>query len=116
MTPEEIFRRNPRFLTRAKSFDSFLVFGSTIVVPESGTDFDDVEVRTVVNDQVEARNVSANMHFGPRELARFHSRTMTFEPGDIISTGTPGAHPITPDDSVNAEVDGFGTVAAEVVR
>ena len=116
MTAEDILRRNPRFLTRAKSFDSFLVFGSKVVVPEPGTDLDDVGVRTVVNDEVRAENVVANMHFDPRELTTFHSRVMTLEPGDVISTGTPGAHHIDPGDTVRAEVDGFGTVEADVVR
>ncbi|MFB6094714.1 MAG: fumarylacetoacetate hydrolase family protein [Halanaeroarchaeum sp.] len=116
MTAEDILQRNPRFLTRAKSFDSFLVLGPHLAVPESAADLADVEVRTVVNDEVRARNVVANMHFSPRELVAFHSDVMTLEPGDVISTGTPGAHHIDPGDRVRAEVDRFGTVAADVVR
>jgi len=116
MTAEDILQRNPRFLTRAKSFDSFLVFGPHIAVPEPGTDLSDIEVRTVLNDEVVARNEVSNMHFSPRELVAFHSEVMTLEPGDIISTGTPGAHPIEPGDDVGAEVDRFGSVSADVVR
>jgi 2-keto-4-pentenoate hydratase/2-oxohepta-3-ene-1,7-dioic acid hydratase in catechol pathway len=116
MTAEDVLQRNPRFLTRAKSFDSFLVLGSRLVIPEPGTDFEDIEVRTVVNDDVVARNDVANMHFSPRELVAFHSEVMTLEPGDVISTGTPGAHPIQPGDTTRAEVDRIGTVAADVVR
>jgi len=116
MTAEDVLRRNPRFLTRAKSFDSFLVLGSRIVVPEPGTDLASLEVRTVVDDKVVARNTVSNMHFSPRELVAFHSRVMTFEPGDLLSTGTPGAHEIEPGDTVRAEVDEIGTVAADVVR
>ena len=41
---------------------------------------------------------------------------MTLEPGDLISTGTPGAYPVEPGDSVRAEVEGVGTVTADVVR
>jgi 2-keto-4-pentenoate hydratase/2-oxohepta-3-ene-1,7-dioic acid hydratase in catechol pathway len=116
MTAEDVLRRNPRFLTRAKSFDTFLVFGPRIAIPGPGTDLSDVEVRTVVNDEVRARNVVANMHFPPRELVAFHSRVMTLEPGDVISTGTPGAHVIRPGDRVRAEVDRFGSASADVVR
>lgn len=116
MTAEDILRRNPRFLTRAKSFDTFLVFGSHITVPEPGTDLSDVEVRTVIDDEVVAKNAIANMHVPPRELVTFHSQVMTLEPGDVISTGTPGAGVIRPGDSVRAEVDGFGSVSADVVR
>lgn len=116
MTAEDVLRRNPRFLTRAKSFDTFLVIGPRIAVPEGRMALDDVPVRTVVNDEVVAENRVANMHVPPRELVAFHSGVMTLEPGDVISTGTPGAHPIDPGDTVRAEVDGVGSVAADVVR
>ena len=116
MTAEDILQRNPRFLTRAKSFDTFLVLGPHLAVPGPDAELADIEVRTVVNDEVVASNEVANMHFSPRELVAFHSEVMTLEPGDIISTGTPGAHPISPGDRVRAEVDRFGSVAADVVR
>jgi len=121
MTAEDVLQRNPRFLTRAKSYDTFLVVGPRLVVAEGdlsidGGALDDLSVRTVVNDAVVAENSVANMHFSPRELVAFHSRVMTLEPGDLISTGTPGAHPIEPGDVVRAEVDRIGAVSADVVR
>jgi 2-keto-4-pentenoate hydratase/2-oxohepta-3-ene-1,7-dioic acid hydratase in catechol pathway len=116
MTAEDVLQRNPRFLTRAKSYDTFLVFGPHVAVPGPGASLDDIEVRTVVNGEVRAGNVVANMHFSPRELVAYHSAVMTLEPGDVISTGTPGAHPIDPGDDVRAEVDRIGSVAADVVR
>jgi len=116
MTAEDVLQRNPRFLTRSKSYDTFLVLGPHIAVPGPGTALDDVEVRTVVNGEVRARNTVANMHFSPRELVAVHSEVMTLEPGDVISTGTPGGHPIEPGDHVRAAVDRFGDVAADVVR
>ncbi|MFB6136397.1 MAG: fumarylacetoacetate hydrolase family protein [Halobacteriaceae archaeon] len=115
VTAEDVLQRNPRFLTRAKSFDTFLVLGPRLTLAD-GRDLDDVEVRTVVNDEVVARNVVGNMHASPRELVAFHSRVMTLEPGDLISTGTPGAGVVEPGDAVRAEVDGVGSVAADVVR
>ena len=120
MTAEDVLQRNPRFLTRAKSYDTFLVVGPRVVVAEGdisvdGGALDDLSVRTVVNDEVVAENSVANMHFSPRELVSFHSRVMTLEPGDLISTGTPGAHPIEAGDVVRAEVDRVGTVTADVV-
>ncbi|AZH26396.1 fumarylacetoacetate hydrolase family protein [Haloplanus aerogenes] len=116
MTAEDILQRNPRFLTRSKSFDSFIVLGPHLAVPRPGMDLADIEVRTVVNGEVTARNVVDNMHFSPRELVAFHSDVMTLEPGDVISTGTPGAEPIDPGDHVRAEIDAFGAVEADVVR
>jgi 2-keto-4-pentenoate hydratase/2-oxohepta-3-ene-1,7-dioic acid hydratase in catechol pathway len=116
MTAEDILERNPRFLTRAKSFDSFLVFGPWLTTTDEFDQLDDVEVRTVVDGEVKSRNVVANMLFDPHELVSFHSKVMTLQPGDVISTGTPGAYPIEPGNVVRAEVDGLGSVEADVVR
>lgn len=114
MTAEDVLQRNPRFLTRAKSYDGFLVLGPWIAVPEAGLAAD-TEVRTVVNGAVEARNTVDQMLFDPASLVEFHSSVMTLEIGDVISTGTPGAHEIHGGDVVTAEVDAIGSASAEVV-
>ncbi|WP_255191389.1 fumarylacetoacetate hydrolase family protein [Natronobeatus ordinarius] len=116
MTAEDILQRNPRFLTRAKSFDSFLVVGPAIAVPDEPLALEEVTVQTVVDDRVAAENEIRNMLFSPRELVSFHSRVMTLEVGDLISTGTPGAEPIEPGDHVSAAVETIGTVDAPVMR
>ena len=116
MTAEDVLQRNPRFLTRSKSFDTFLVLGPRLAVPEAGTDLSETTVRTIVDGERVAENVVDNMEFPPRELVAFHSDVMTLEPGDVISTGTPGAGVIEPGDRVRAEVEGIGSVAADVVR
>ena len=115
MTAEDILQRNPRFLTRAKSFDSFLVFGPSLVTTDEVEPLDEISVRTVVNGGVAAENSVRNMMASPRELVAFHSKVMTLEPGDVISTGTPGAEHITPGDTVTAEVERVGTVSSDVV-
>lgn len=118
VTAEDILRRNPRYLTRAKSFDSFLVLGPSVYVPDpSDPDpLDGVEIRTIIDDEVIAENDVSHMLHPPDELVRFHSHVMTLQPGDVISTGTPGAGVIEPGDEVRAEVDGVGSVSARVVR
>ncbi|GAB3676484.1 fumarylacetoacetate hydrolase family protein [Halopiger thermotolerans] len=118
MTAEDVLQRNPRFLTRAKSFDSFLVVGPTIAVPEpdDGLALEELTVRTVVDGEVAAENAVRNMLFPPREIVAFHSGVMTLEPGDLFSTGTPGAEPIEPGDRVRADVERIGSVEAPVVR
>lgn len=116
MTAEDILERNPRFLTRAKSFDSFLVFGHSLVTTDEIEDLADCTVRTIINGEVAAENQIKNMMTPPRELVAFHSQIMTLEPGDIISTGTPGASQIAPTDDVRADIDRIGAVEAEVVK
>lgn len=116
MTSEDILEQNPRYLTRAKSFDNFLVLGPWIRTIDTIGDEPDVEVRTIVNGEMKAQNELRNMLHPPKELVSFHSHVMTLEPGDIISTGTPGAHVISPSDRVRAEVDQVGTVSSDVVQ
>lgn len=116
MTAEDILQRNPRFLTRAKSFDTFLVPGPTIAVPEQSLDLSSLSVRTEVNGERMAENEIANMLFSPAEIVAFHADVMTLQPGDLFSTGTPGAAPITPGDEVRAVVDSIGSVEAPVTR
>ncbi|SFK99746.1 2-keto-4-pentenoate hydratase/2-oxohepta-3-ene-1,7-dioic acid hydratase (catechol pathway) [Halogranum rubrum] len=116
MTAEDILEQNPRYLTRSKSFDSFIVVGPWLRTTDEVDSLDDVTVKTVVNDDVVAENTVANMMTRPNELVSFHSEVMTLQPGDVISTGTPGAHVIAPGDSVRAEVDHVGTLSADVVQ
>ncbi len=107
MTAEDILRKNPRYLTRAKSFDTFFSFGPQLITPDEMTDIKNIKVRTVINGAVQAENLIANMVHSPARLVSFHSRVMTLLPGDIISTGTPGAAPVREGDTVEAVIDGF---------
>lgn len=107
MTAEDILRLNPRYLTRAKSFDTFFSFGPVIVTRDEVPDLQALTVRTIVNGTVRAENTVAHMTFDPFELVAFHAQGMTLEPGDIISTGTPGAWPIQPGDVVRCEITGI---------
>jgi 2-keto-4-pentenoate hydratase/2-oxohepta-3-ene-1,7-dioic acid hydratase in catechol pathway len=117
MTAEDVLEPNPRFLTRAKSFDTFLVAGPYVAVPESPEAFmDDVTVRTVVNDEVVYENTLDGMLFRPPELLSYLSESTTFAPGDLISTGTPGAGVIEDGDEARAEVEPIGDLSTDVVR
>jgi 2-keto-4-pentenoate hydratase/2-oxohepta-3-ene-1,7-dioic acid hydratase in catechol pathway len=107
MTAEDILRRNPRYLTRSKSFDTFFSFGPVLVTPDEIAETLNLNVSTVLNDQVHASDRVANMTFPPDFLISFHSQVMTLLPGDIISTGTPGAVPIRDGDRVECRIDGF---------
>jgi len=107
MTAEDILQRNPRNLTLSKSFDSFFSFGPHLVTPDEVDDPLSLQVATYLNGRLHRRNVVANMTFRPDFLIAFHSRVMTLLPGDIISTGTPGAVVINDGDLVEARIDGF---------
>lgn len=114
MTAEDILQKNPRYLTRAKSFDTFFSFGPEVVTPDEVRDLAELPVSTVLNGEPHRRNIVANMTFPPMSLVSFHSRVMTLLPGDIISTGTPGAAVIRDGDVVSCEIPGFKTLTNPV--
>lgn len=116
MTAVDILQQNPRFLTRAKRFDTFLVVGPWIETACAIHDLDDVAVRTVVDGDVVAENTIAHMAFSPAELVASLSRHTTLHPGDLICTGTPGAHRLAPGCTIRAEVDRVGAVEAPVIQ
>jgi 2-keto-4-pentenoate hydratase/2-oxohepta-3-ene-1,7-dioic acid hydratase in catechol pathway len=116
MTAEDILRRNPRYLTRSKSFDTFFSFGPELVTPDEIADPDSLEVSTVLNGEVQRTNTVSNMVFSPWWLVSFHSRVMTLLPGDVISTGTPGAVVIQEGDVAECRITGFEPLSNSVVR
>lgn len=118
-TAEDILQRNPRFLTRSKNFPGFFSFGPRIVpLAEAVGDgiLADMEVSTVVNGEVLRTNTVAHMRYSPEYLISFHSKVMPLYPGDIISTGTPGAIHIKPGDVAEARVSNVGTLTNPVTQ
>jgi 2-keto-4-pentenoate hydratase/2-oxohepta-3-ene-1,7-dioic acid hydratase in catechol pathway len=107
MTAEDILQRNPRFLTRAKNFDTFFSFGPELLTPDEVPDVHALTVGTYLNGRLHRENTVANMTFPPSYLVSFHSQVMTLLPGDIISTGTPGAVVIRSGDVAECRIDGF---------
>lgn len=114
MTAEDILKLNPRYLTLCKNFDTFLVFGPELVTPDEVDDVMSLNVATVINGTDHATNVVSNMTFPPDYLVSFHSQVMSMQPGDMISTGTPGAVPISDGDVVTCRIDGFESLTCPV--
>jgi len=115
MTALDILKKNPRYLTRAKSIDTFFSFGPVVVTTDEIADVDALEVITEHNGAVWSRDFVRNMRHRPFELVKFHSRYMTLYPGDLISTGCPKGARIRSGDRVRARIEGVGTLEAGVV-
>lgn len=116
-TAEDILQRNPRFLTRSKNFPGFFSFGPRIVpLAEAVGDgvLADMEVSTVVNGEVLRTSTVGHMRYSPEYLISFHSKVMPLYPGDIISTGTPGAIHVRPGDLAEARVSRVGSLTNPV--
>ncbi len=116
LTALDVLARNTRYLQRAKSFDTFFSFGPVIVTADEIQDPNGLEVQTIHNGSVFSRDFVSNMKHLPFRLAAFHSRVMTFEPGDILSTGCPKGARIREGDTVEARIDGVGRLRANVGR
>lgn len=111
VTALELIQRDPTFpqWVRAKSFDTFGVFG-----PAIETDFDPATacVRTRVGGRERQNYALSDMMFGPRELVSRISQDMTLLPGDVILCGTSlGVMPMKPGSAVEVEIDGIGVLA-----
>ena len=102
-TAEAILLENPRYLTRVKNYPSFFAFGPDLITLDEALAYgplDDLRVATIHNGAVHREDTVSGMTFSPAELLSFHSQVMPFYPGDILSTGTPGAVAIEPGDVV----------------
>jgi 2-keto-4-pentenoate hydratase/2-oxohepta-3-ene-1,7-dioic acid hydratase in catechol pathway len=118
-TAEDILQRNPRFLTRSKNFPGFFSFGPEIVpmaeVLERFGAIGAVEVSTVVNGDQTRTNTVEHMRYSPAFLVAFHSAVMPLFPGDVISTGTPGAIHVRAGDVAECRIPGIGRLVNPVV-
>jgi 2-keto-4-pentenoate hydratase/2-oxohepta-3-ene-1,7-dioic acid hydratase in catechol pathway len=110
VTAIEIIARDPGFAqwTRAKSFDTFGVFGPVIA---TGIDPSTLVVKTILNDQERQNYPVADIIFPPAKLASLISHDMTLEAGDVIACGTSvGVGSMKPGSTVSVVIDGIGTL------
>jgi len=110
VTAIEILNRDPGFAqwTRAKSFDTFGVFGPAIATE---VDAASLTVKTVLNGQERQNYPVSDMIFPPTQLVSLVSRDMTLEPGDIIACGTSvGVGSMKPGSTVSIVIEGVGTL------
>ena len=74
---------------RGKSLDTFCPIGPWIVTADEIPEPQALRIECLVNGEVLQSSTTAQMIFGVRELISQLSHSFTFEPGDIIATGTP---------------------------
>ena len=74
---------------RGKSLDTFCPMGPYLITKDEIGDPQNLKLSCTVNGVVLQDATTADMIFGVADLISILSRSFTFEPGDIISTGTP---------------------------
>jgi 2-keto-4-pentenoate hydratase/2-oxohepta-3-ene-1,7-dioic acid hydratase in catechol pathway len=75
--------------TRGKGIDTFAPCGPWITTRDEIADPQSLQIMAKVNGEVRQNSSSSNMVIPVRRIISALSVTMTLEPGDIISTGTP---------------------------
>lgn len=117
-TAEDILQMDSRLLTVSKNFETFFAFGPELVTLDElvppGSTLDDVRIGTYRNNECIAEAAVADMRFAPATLLAFLSRLMPLEPGDILSTGTPGAAVVSPGDVVECRIGGLRPLVLNV--
>lgn len=112
VTAVDLLKKNPTFdqWARAKSFDTFGVFGPVIA---TGLDPMKLGVRTILNGKERQNYPVGDMFFPPYKLVSMVSRDMTLMPGDVISCGTSlGAGPMADaSNTIEIAIDGIGTLS-----
>jgi acylpyruvate hydrolase len=109
--------------TMGKSFDTFAPMGPALVTADEVGDPQNLNLRlTIGGEELQSAN-TREMIFPVAQLISTISAVMTLEPGDVISTGTPGGvgaartppRWLHPGDVVRVEVEGIGVLENPVV-
>ena len=99
--------------TRGKSMDGFAPVGPVVTdeVDPAG-----LAIETRLNRKaVQQGNTSQFMTAVP-QLLEFITASMTLEPGDVVTTGTPaGIGPMSPGDTVEVTIQGIGTLRNHII-
>jgi len=109
--------------TIGKTSDTFGPMGPALVTPEEIPDPSGLGIRTLVNGEMMQNSNTRHLLFNVPQLISYLSGVMTLQPGDLISTGTPGGvgfsrHPqqfLKPGDIVRVEIDCIGNLENPVI-
>jgi len=108
--------------TRAKSFDGFAPCGPWITTKDEIEDPQNLKLLTKINGEVRQDSTTSNMFIKIPSIISILSRSITLEPGDIISTGTaagvalnnPNIPYLKDGDHIEMEIEKLGTIKNKV--
>lgn len=110
-------------ITLGKGFDSFCPLGPCVTLKDEIPDPQALILSTYLNGERVQHDSTSGQLFPVATLIEFLSRHITLEPGDVVSTGTPGGvgfffkpqRFLRPGDTVTLEVDKIGRLSNPVV-
>ena len=99
--------------TRGKSMDGFAPLGPVVT---DEVDPAALAIETRLNGTVVQQGNTSQFMTAVPQLLEFITASMTLEPGDVVTTGTPaGIGPMVPGDTVEVTVQGIGTLRSRIV-
>lgn len=99
--------------TRGKSMDGFAPIGPVVT---DEVDPAALAIETRLNGTVVQQGNTSQFMTAVPQLLEFITASMTLEPGDVVTTGTPaGIGPMVPGDTVEVTVQGIGTLRNHIV-
>lgn len=116
-------QREDRQWLRAKGSDGFAPIGPAVVTRDELGDGRGLRLRSSVNGETWQDSSTDEMVFDVATLVAFVSRTISLEPGDLISTGTPAGvghfqdppRHLVGGDVMRCEIEGIGVLENPVV-
>jgi 2-keto-4-pentenoate hydratase/2-oxohepta-3-ene-1,7-dioic acid hydratase in catechol pathway len=107
-----------------KSFDTCGPLGPWIVTGDELGDPHNLDIKTWIDDELRQHANTRQMIFNCYEMIAYLSQAMTLEPGDVISTGTPGGVGVKmqprgymkPGQTARIEIEGLGTLFNPVIE
>lgn len=120
----EQFRPPVKQFTIAKTYDTFGPIGPYLVTLDELANRDSLELEGRLNGQVMQHSNTSDLIFDVPKLVRWLSRFITFQPGDLIWTGTPGGvgeaqkppRFLGAGDVLETEIEGIGTMRNPVIE
>jgi len=101
-------------MVRVKGFRSLGCVGPDIACD---WDYRNKAIKTYVDDNIVQESNTNDMIWTPEYLLADLSRSISFEEGDLILTGTPAnSRPVSPGSIVKVEVEGLGTLENMIVQ
>ena len=114
VTARELQKKDGQW-ARAKSFKTFCPVGPWILPATEFPQFQNLTLKTYVNDKPVQFAKASSMIFNIPHLVSFVSSAMTLYPGDVILTGTPsGVGPIKRNYKIAVEIEEIGTLINRV--
>jgi len=115
--------RSPTF-TLGKSFDTHGPLGPWLVTSDEISDPHNLNLKTWIDDELRQSSNTRQMIFNCYEMIAYLSQAMTLEPGDVITTGTPGGVGvkmtprgyILPGQTARIEIEGIGALVNPVIE